>query len=860
MVDTIFVSTFGTTQNIVGARLFDTGGSLAYNISYSRTGFPEDELKFVDSLFPTDQMIHLLGSQSEEAIISGPLYNNYSSEYLMSMSLPVASNSTIFIDSNKLAGYLAIVYKSDSLKAIIDDSIGLNANGRMSVVTMENITNADGKVESYIKTVLPGSGRNNITHPYHPLDTIPVVKLALQTNQPGTILNSKEFGTSRRAVGYAVMRDFSATWVILVSEAHSTLYQSINTLRNITIIAGFSVLVGCVLVVIFCVNLGVRPIYKLKQAAEQTRQVFNTEDDGSIKTTPISSGAAVEPQKRMLIPARVQVSHHKFFTDELVSLQESFNRMADELEKQYTHLEDIVQERTKELRKAQFAAEAANEAKTSFIANITHELRTPLNGILGMTAISLTEEDPQKVQRSLKVISKSGMLLLNLLNDLLTFSKNQIGNIKLEEKEFYIDELVTQLNVTYSHEAKTKGIRFEYAIEPKYTYKSIVLLADPGRILHLLLNSVSNCLKFAPRESTIGVRIWLFTGVTHPRLVSADQVQHLSDGTLVLEVQDEGPGVEPEKLNQMFEPFVQGDQALSRKHGGAGLGLSICKQLTTLMHGKASLRNVSDEGGGLIVKFEIPVGFLYKPQKPVIEISDLQLGAAYDDSRVEKYVDKELESESCTGSDIKSFLSAAEPPSRHSSMLSSRSSLLEMPTRHPSYFELKPHGDKELHRPSSPSSVTTRIPKFLLADDNAINIQILTRMLLKLRPTAIIKTVSNGNSAVKEISEAIGSGYHFDVVFMDVKMPGEIDGIEAAIAARKQWGYGYPIVGITGMELEDIEMRDERWGNGMDMAIQKPISMEKVKDVIEKYGHGYGVRTPATIVVKSNSNSARSDS
>ena len=151
--------------------------------------------------------------------------------------------------------------------------------------------------------------------------------------------------------------------------------------------------------------------------------------------------------------------------------------MTDQLLLQYTGLEEKVAERTRELVVSKKAAEAANESKTLFIANISHELRTPLNGILGMCAVCMGEDDLLKIKRSLQVVYKSGDLLLHLLNDLLTFSKNQIGQqLSLEEREFRLVDIRSQIIAIFDKQAREKRInldvRFNNVVTPEMTTES----------------------------------------------------------------------------------------------------------------------------------------------------------------------------------------------------------------------------------------------------------------------------------------------------------------------------------------------------------------------------------------------------
>ncbi len=135
--------------------------------------------------------------------------------------------------------------------------------------------------------------------------------------------------------------------------------------------------------------------------------------------------------------------------------------MSDELMLQYTSLEQKVAERTAELEVSKRAAEAANESKTLFIANISHELKTPLNGVLGMCAVMMHEDSLEKIKRGLGIVHKSGDLLLNLLNDLLLFSKNQIGQqLSLEEREFRLVDIKTQINTLFTKQVDEGNINF----------------------------------------------------------------------------------------------------------------------------------------------------------------------------------------------------------------------------------------------------------------------------------------------------------------------------------------------------------------------------------------------------------------
>lgn len=222
---------------------------------------------------------------------------------------------------------------------------------------------------------------------------------------------------------------------------------------------------------------------------------------------------------------------------ELTELTSTFNEMTDELTMRYARLDGLVAKRTEELEISKKAAEAANESKTLFIANISHELKTPLNGILGMASVCMGENDINKIKQSLQIVYKSGDLLLHLLNDLLTFSKNQIGqSLSLEEKEFALRDIKSQLVHIFEKQVRDGGIKFSVnflstsgldvmdgsieksptsadtdlpALGPPGTgrLKDMRLWGDQHRILQVIINLVSNSLKFTPEHGNVDVRI-----------------------------------------------------------------------------------------------------------------------------------------------------------------------------------------------------------------------------------------------------------------------------------------------------------------------------------------------------------------
>jgi osomolarity two-component system sensor histidine kinase SLN1 len=203
--------------------------------------------------------------------------------------------------------------------------------------------------------------------------------------------------------------------------------------------------------------------------------------------------------------------------------------MSEELVMQYDRLEERVKVRTAELEKSKKAAEVANESKTLFIANISHELKTPLNGILGLCAVCMQEDDMRKIRSTLSTIYKSGDLLLHLLTDLLTFSKNSIGQqIQIDETEFRLIDLKTQVVSIFEKQAREGQVDLkvsfmgtndaygnssdeteERVYGPSGTgrVRDMCLWGDKNRILQVLMNFTSNSLKFTPPHGSVEVRI-----------------------------------------------------------------------------------------------------------------------------------------------------------------------------------------------------------------------------------------------------------------------------------------------------------------------------------------------------------------
>jgi signal transduction histidine kinase/ActR/RegA family two-component response regulator len=242
-------------------------------------------------------------------------------------------------------------------------------------------------------------------------------------------------------------------------------------------------------------------------------------------------------------------------------------------------LEMRVAERTRDLALATRAAEAASQAKSDFLANMSHEIRTPLNGVLGFAQLALIGSQSPTQRDYLEKVQYSGKQLLRLINDILDMSKIEAGKLELENIPFDIDSVLKSAQAQLGHLAREKGLSLSVAASPP---GSIRLMGDPLRIEQILLNYLSNAIKFTQQGGII---------------VRARQGD-IGNGlcTLRLEVSDTGQGLPATTLNRLFNTFEQGDNATTRRHGGSGLGLAICKRLAELMGGDVGADSVPGQG------------------------------------------------------------------------------------------------------------------------------------------------------------------------------------------------------------------------------------------------------------------------
>ncbi|CAK3966045.1 Two-component system B [Lecanosticta acicola] len=880
---------------------------------------------------------------SERALVLGPMVvsSNFS---LVSLTIPITND----LDTTDILGWVTVVCDARLLQIVIQDQTGIGDTGQTLLVGPVNSTNqyppgvlgTDLAADTDVRFAFPIHQSASSRHPHHVYGSpnqpflaskYPAVEEAMELDARapqdyGSLVRTHNEENKAVSVGYSFVPTNLVDWVVVVEQARSEVWEPINRLRDIILACLFSVM-GLFLIISFPIaHMAVLPIMRLKRATEESTDPYHRRTSSSEtscgrladekEATSLASGRAglsdtiaqwrqrkwkwhvadhveepTEDEKRFRIPGKVKERKH-WVRDEVTDLITTFNAMSDELLVQYTGLEEKVRQRTMELEQSKKAAEAANESKTLFVANVSHELKTPLNGILGMCAVCLEEDDPKKLKRSLTIIYKSGDLLLRTLQDLLTFSQNQMGHqvITLEEKEFVLGDLETQVLAIFGQTAIDRQIDLKVRFEDPsgdtlgmYSrLRDITLWGDIHRILQVLINLTSNSLKFTPpngsvtvvmrclsempqRHSSLGLARSTSKVQTNRNSVKAGSINsgtanfinpHEGTGVhekciappgrdllLEIDVHDTGPGIPDDMQGRIFEPFVQADAGLSRKHSGTGLGLSICSQLASLMKGSIGLKSKLGDGSTFTLK--LPLRHVAAARSCSASSSQDCVTPSSRRTSLAVIEDEHLPiSNGKPGAPLAvvTGLQKADSTDSTGTCPTAIPKLTDTPLR-----QAVKNASKEARTKKHAQQDFSHI-RVLVAEDNKVNQEVIMRMLKleKIHDVTIaedgqiafdlVKTKSAPErletaAATEGTDDAPTPPPPFDLILMDIQMP-NMDGLTSTRLIRK-FGYKQPIVALTAFaEQSNI---DECYGSGMDYFLAKPVRRPQLKKVLTDY-------------------------
>jgi len=574
-------------------------------------------------------------------------------------------------------------------------------------------------------------------------------------------------------------------------------------------------------------------------------------------------------------------------SDELSELEQALNKMRLQI------LEDTRSLRQTTLQSQGERDEAirANRAKNQFLANVSHELRTPLQSVLGYANLLTDTPLDQEQSEYVHTLLSASESLSAIINDLLDISSMEAEKLVLEDIPFDLRETLNDLVHMLGDRAREKGLALELRIDEELPW---ALRGDPVRIRQVLLNLVSNAIKFTDSGHV---------------LISIEVLGRRDEKVrLRLAVEDTGIGINPEDVPLVYEPYVQLGQRFQRQLPGAGLGLTICRQLVNLMQGSLDLESRPGEGSTFWIELTLPAapesGSRMRPDTRMLKGKRVLVADSYELSRkitleMLSRHDVHIEAVKSAGealtslrlafdgqepfdaiildgflpdmdsdllcrqvrsnplwADMRLLILSSNPQRgdaehfrqagadaflskslRESCLSPILNQLFEDATKEDrcflTRFSLQASDDTEKRR-----ELTSRRMKVLLVEDNPVNRTLTRRLLEKLG--CDVMTANDGEAA-----SSLWQWHPFDLIFMDCMMP-RMDGFEATRrlraweATRKR--PRVPVVALTASAMEEDEERCRR--AGMDSFVAKPVNIEMLRAVLEQYAHGAPAKAP----------------